>query len=121
MSFPRRRESSAMKKYYIYILASQRNGTLYIGVTNNLCRRIFEHKHVLAEGFVKKYKVKMLVYFEETENIEAAIYREKQLKHWNRKWKLRLIENNNPRWKDLSHKINMVLDPRLREDDGIYG
>ncbi len=88
--------------YYVYILASDRNGTLCIGVTNDLKRRIDEHKNGLIEGFTKKYNVYMLVYFETTENIESAITREKQLKEWQRAWKLRLIEKNNPQWEDLA-------------------
>ncbi len=90
-----------MKNYYIYILASKRNGTLYIGVTNDLIKRVYEHKNKLVEGFTKKYNIDMLVYYEVSENIESAIIREKQLKKWNRNWKLELIENFNPEWKDL--------------------
>ncbi len=82
-------------------MASQRNGTLYIGVTNDITRRVYEHRSDLIEGFTKKYKVHLLVYFEEFNNAESAIMREKQLKKWNRKWKLRLIENINPEWDDL--------------------
>ena len=88
--------------YYVYILASQRNGTLYIGVTNDLARRVYEHKNSLIEGFTKKYNVKTLVYYEMTDDIGVAINREKCLKKWNRKWKLNLIESQNPEWKDLS-------------------
>ena len=88
--------------YYVYILASKRNGTLYIGVTNNLERRMFEHKEKLVDGFTKKYNIINLVYFELTNDINSAILREKQLKKWNRKWKLDLIERDNPDWKDLS-------------------
>ena len=84
------------KSYYIYILAGKRNGTLYIGVTNNLERRIYEHKNNLLEGFTTKYKVHYLVYYEHTNSIESAIKREKQLKKWNRRWKLELIEKQNP-------------------------
>ena len=90
-----------MKSYFVYILASQRNGTLYIGVTSNIAKRIYEHKNDIAEGFTKKYKVHRLVYIEETTDVNAAILREKQLKQWKRNWKLRLIEENNPEWKDL--------------------
>ncbi|PIU57147.1 MAG: endonuclease [Deltaproteobacteria bacterium CG07_land_8_20_14_0_80_38_7] len=90
-----------MKRYFIYILASQRNGTLYIGVTNDITRRVYEHKNNLIEGFTKKYKVHLLVYFEEFQNVEAAITREKQLKRWKRSWKLRLIQTENPEWNDL--------------------
>lgn len=94
-----------MKEYYIYILASKRNGTLYIGVTNNLIRRIYEHKQNLIDGFSKKYNVHILVYFEAMTNIETAITREKQLKRWDRDWKITLIEKSNPQWKDLYHDI----------------
>jgi len=94
-----------MKYYYVYILASRRNGTLYIGVTNDLVRRIWEHKNDFVKGFTQKYKVHNLVYYEQTENIEAAINREKQLKFWHRKWKLRLIEEKNPGWRDLYTEI----------------
>ncbi|MDE3037198.1 MAG: GIY-YIG nuclease family protein [Pseudomonadota bacterium] len=94
-----------MKMYYVYILANIRNGTLYIGVTNDLIRRVCEHKNDLADGFTKKYGVHMLVWYEATENIEAAITREKQIKKWNRKWKLELIEKMNPDWKDLYEEI----------------
>lgn len=88
-------------QYYVYILASKKNGTLYIGVTSDLIKRIYEHKNDLVEGFTKKYSVHYLVHFEVTESIENAILREKQLKKWNRSWKVSLIERNNPVWKDL--------------------
>ena len=91
-----------MKNYYVYILASKRNGTLYIGVTNDLNRRMYEHKNGLVEGFTKNYNIKILVYYELTNSIESAITREKQFKKWNREWKMKLIEENNPMWKDLS-------------------
>ena len=87
--------------YWTYILSSKKNGTLYIGVTNDLSRRIFEHKNKSSEGFTKKYGVDKLVYAEEFTNINEAIFREKSLKKWNRKWKLRLIESINPTWSDL--------------------
>src|SRR5437773_2700134 len=93
------------RQFYVYILASQKNGTLYIGVTNDLIRRVNEHKNGLIEGFTKKYNVKLLVYFEATEEIEGAIQREKQMKKWNRKWKIELIEKNNPNWRDLYEDI----------------
>jgi putative endonuclease len=89
------------KNYYVYILASKRNGTLYIGVTNDLKRRIFEHKNNLMKGFTEKYNVHNLVCYEETNDINVAIEREKQLKKWNRKWKLEFIEKQNPNWNDL--------------------
>lgn len=91
--------------YYLYILASKKNGTLYIGVTNKLVKRIYEHKNELVEGFSKKYKVHDLVYFEEYKDVDEAISREKRLKKWNRAWKIKLIEINNPSWSDLYSKI----------------
>ncbi|HBM45412.1 MAG: Excinuclease ABC C subunit domain protein [Candidatus Nomurabacteria bacterium GW2011_GWF2_35_66] len=87
--------------YYVYILANNKNGTLYIGVTNNLGRRVFEHKNGLVDGFTKKYFVHNLVYYEEFVDINYAISREKQLKWWKRKWKIDLIEKENPEWQDL--------------------
>jgi putative endonuclease len=102
MSFPRKRESRNMTKpYFVYILASKRNGTLYIGVTNDLMRRVYEHKNNLINGFTQKYNVHLLVYYEQTSDIKSAIQREKRLKKWNRKWKLALIEKDNPNWVDL--------------------
>ena len=89
----------------IYILASERNGTLYIGVTSNLPKRIWEHKNHVVDGFSKKYKTDLLVYFEMHETMEAAITREKQMKKWNRAWKLELIEKDNPEWNDLYDEI----------------
>lgn len=94
-----------MKKSYVYILASDRNGTLYIGVTSNLIRRIYEHKNNLAEGFSNKYRTHLLVYYEQHNDICTAIAREKHLKKWRRKWKLRLIEETNPEWHDLYDDI----------------
>jgi putative endonuclease len=94
-----------MKTYYVYILASQRNGTLYIGVTNDLKRRIWEHKNYLVKGFTEKYGVHMLVYYEQHTDVEQALLREKQLKKWNRKWKLDLIEKQNSSWEDLYETI----------------
>lgn len=89
-------------QYYVYILSSKRNGTLYIGVTNDLKRRVYEHKNGLIDGFTKKYSIKNLVYYEQTNDIHEAILREKRLKKWNRSWKIKLIEEMNPDWKDLS-------------------
>ena len=94
-----------MGQYYVYILASQRNGTLYIGMINDLIRRIWQHKNDLVEGFTQKYGVHRLVWFEVTDTPLAAITREKQLKKWNRAWKLRLIEEMNPEWNDLYDEI----------------
>ncbi|PJA01461.1 GIY-YIG nuclease [bacterium (Candidatus Gribaldobacteria) CG_4_10_14_0_2_um_filter_41_16] len=94
-----------MNYYYVYILASKRNGTLYIGVTSDLKKRVYEHKNDLIEGFTKKYRVHMLVFYESTNDIESAIRREKQLKVWKRKWKLELIEKSNPEWRDLYNDL----------------
>jgi len=88
-------------QYYIYILASKKNGTLYVGVTSDLIKRIYEHKNELVEGFTQRYTIHNLVYFEATESIDSAIMREKQLKKWNRAWKINLIEKSNPAWNDL--------------------
>ena len=93
------------KQFFVYIMASRRNGTLYIGVTSNPAPRIWLHKHGLVEGFTKKYEVKMLVYFEPHQTAESAITREKQLKKWERAWKIRLIEQGNPEWRDLYSSI----------------
>ena len=91
--------------YFVYILASKRNGVLYIGVTNNLKRRVYEHKYNVIEGFTSKYLVHHLVYFESHQDVKYAISREKKIKKWNRNWKIRLIEKNNPKWKDLYDKL----------------
>ena len=90
------------KKYYVYFLTNWNNKVLYVGVTNNLKRRVYEHKEGLIEGFTKKYNVRKLVYFEETDDVLAAIEREKQIKKWRREKKNRLVESKNPLWKDLS-------------------
>lgn len=90
-----------MRNYFVYILASQKNGTLYIGLTNDLDRRVAEHKSKLFPGFTKKYNVVRLVYFETFTEIEEAIDREKQLKKWKRQWKIELIEKQNPSWQDF--------------------
>ncbi len=95
------------KHFYVYILASRKHGTLYIGVTNDLYRRIYEHKKGVIKGFTEKYKTHILVYYEETANPTSAIEREKQLKAWHREWKINLIEKENPEWRDLSE----ALDP----------
>ena len=98
------------EKGFVYILASKRNGTLYIGVTNDLNRRIAEHKAHINKGFTQKYNVTQLVYFESYSNFNQAIEREKQLKEWNRAWKISLIESMNPQWKDLTETIGVTLD-----------
>jgi putative endonuclease len=109
------------RNYYVYILASQKNGTLYLGVTSDLVKRIYEHKNDLVGGFTKKYKVHRLVYFETTNDVYGAIQREKQLKKWNRQWKIRLIEEKNP--PGAIYTMNCFspswycLDSRLRGND----
>ena len=94
-----------MNSYWVYILASGKNGTLYVGLTNNLVRRIYEHKEKLIKGFTKNYNVTQLVYAEEFQYINDAIHREKCIKKWNRSWKLQLIEEHNPNWLDLYNSI----------------
>lgn len=93
------------KQYYVYILANKRNGTLYTGITNDLVKKVYEHKNNLVEGFTKKYNIHMLVYYESTQNIMSAITKEKQIKAWKRTWKLNLIEKMNPDCNDLYDKI----------------
>lgn len=134
-----------MKQPAVYILASERNGTLYIGVTSDLIKRVWQHKESLADGFTKKYGVKMLVWYEQHETMESAIAKEKAMKKWLRKWKLKTIEQTNPDWHDLWPEItgekpktvvpaqagtqqnkNAVdssnpLDSRLRGNDGTLG
>ena len=92
--------------YYVYLLASDRNGTLYIGVTNDLVRRVFEHKNKITRGFTSRYGVDRLVWFEVYDHPENAITREKEIKKWRRAWKLRLIEESNPQWLDLYEQIS---------------
>ncbi len=91
--------------YYVYILAGRKNGVLYVGVTSNIIKRIFEHKNNLVEGFTNKYNVHNLVYFETFDDIKDAITREKTMKKWNRAWKIRLIEKKNKEWKDLYNEL----------------
>ena len=91
--------------YWVYILASGPGGTLYVGVTNNLVRRVYEHREKLAEGFTRKYGVDQLVYYEAHETIMSALQREKNIKHWSREWKIDLIRSLNPDWKDLFDEI----------------
>ncbi len=91
--------------HYVYILASKRNGTLYVGYTRNLIKRVYEHKNDIVKGFTNKYQVHILVYFEQFEDKEQALKKEKLLKKWQRKWKLELIEKSNPEWKDLYDEI----------------
>jgi putative endonuclease len=91
-----------MNEYFVYILTNKSNKVLYTGVTNNLERRMFEHKNKMINGFTKKYNLTKLVYLEETSDVGSALEREKQLKNWHRKWKIKLIADFNPEWKDLS-------------------
>ncbi|NQD39089.1 GIY-YIG nuclease family protein [Permianibacter sp. IMCC34836] len=87
--------------YWVYIMASNPRGTLYVGVTSELIKRVWQHKQGEADGFTRRYQIKQLVHFEESQDITAAIAREKQIKGWHRAWKLKLIEANNPDWRDL--------------------
>jgi putative endonuclease len=102
------------KTFYVYILASKRNGTIYISMTSDLEKRIWEHKNDVFEGFTKRYKVHLLVYYEDGGDAFNTIQREKQIKKWNRTWKIRLIEKHNPQWKDLYDEENGIL-PLPRE------
>ncbi len=94
-----------MKRFYVYILSNKRNGTLYTGVTSDLLKRVYEHKNDLIDGFSKRYGIHDLVWYEMHETAESAISGEKQIKKWNRKWKLDLIDNSNPFWEDLYEKL----------------
>jgi putative endonuclease len=94
------------KEFWVYILSSKRNGALYIGVTSDLAQRVWQHKNKMVEGFTLKYNVDKLVYCEPFADAESAIAREKQMKKWKRNWKVRLIEEGNPEWKDLYEEIN---------------
>jgi putative endonuclease len=91
--------------FFVYILASRRNGTLYIGMTDNLARRLWEHQNGIVPGFTKKYSIKTLVWHEVHESRESAFQRERQIKKWNRAWKLALIERTNPTWQDLAKEL----------------
>ena len=104
-----------MNHYHVYIMSSFR-GTLYVGVTNDLARRVYEHRHKLMEGFTQKYNVSKLVYYEDTSDVESAIVREKQIKGWLRKKKIALIESLNPYWTDLAEEwyAHPSPDPSLR-------
>ena len=96
-----------MGQYFVYMLASKRNGTLYIGVTNNLLKRVHQHKNDIEEGFTRKYNVHSLVYYEVFNRIQDAITREKQMKKWKRQWKMELIEKSNPNWEDLFESLSI--------------
>jgi putative endonuclease len=94
-----------MKQFYVYILAGSRRGTLYIGVTSDLVKRIYEHKNDVVDGFTKKYQVHSLVYYEVANDAASALTREKQIKKWKRIWKIELIEKSNSEWKDLYYDL----------------
>ena len=94
------------KNYYVYIISNNGRTVFYTGITNNLIRRTYEHKNGVIEGFSKKYKLKYLLYFEQTDDVSSAISREKQLKNWHRQWKINLIKQTNPDMKDLDAEIN---------------
>jgi putative endonuclease len=100
--------------YYVYILAKKRNSTFYVGVTNNLIRRVYEHKEGLAAGFTKKYGIKLLVYYECHTDIREAIRREKLIKRWKRSFKMQAIERMNPDWDDLYYELTQQPDPAMR-------
>ena len=91
--------------YYIYIMSNKPNGVLYVGVTNDLIRRVYEHRNHLVKGFTARYNLEMLVWFEQTDDVNSAIAREKQLKNWHRQWKIELIVQLNPNWRDLYESI----------------
>jgi putative endonuclease len=95
------RKGKSLSQYFVYILTNVHNSVLYIGVTGDLERRMFEHKKKMVEGFTKRYNLKKLVYYEETSDVQSALAREKQLKNWRRDWKIKLIDGFNPEWKDL--------------------
>ncbi len=94
-----------MRDYYIYILSNKKNGTLYLGVTNNLVKRVYEHKQNFVEGFTKRYNIHRLVYYEQSNDSYSAIQLEKRIKKWKREWKIELIERFNPGWKDLYYDL----------------
>jgi putative endonuclease len=109
------------KQPTVYMLASERNGTLYIGVTSNLVGRTWQHREHIIDDFTKRYGITVLVWYELHPTMESAILREKQIKKWNRSWKLRLIQETNPRWMDLWTEIigeSVGMDSRLRGNDG---
>ena len=103
------------KLYFVHILANRKNGPIYIGVTSDLLKRVYEHKNKLVDGFTKKYNIHQLVFYEATESIESAVIREKQMKKWNREWKVNLIEKFNPEWNDLYDNLLVGGFPPSRE------
>ncbi len=106
-----------MKNYYVYIMATEKGGTLYVGVTSDLLKRIHQHKDDLVAGFTSKYGVHRLVYYEQTEDVESALSREKRIKKWRRRWKIELIERANPGWRDLYCELSGQMDSRFRGND----
>lgn len=107
--------------YYIYFLTNHKNGTLYIGMSNDLKRRIFEHKNGLIEGFTKKYGLNRLVHFEVYQYVQEAIVREKRMKKWKRQWKIELIEEENPNWNDLAQDwYNLWIPHQVRNDKNSF-
>ena len=98
-------ETRLVREYYVYILASRPGGALYVGVTNNLVRRVYEHKNGMVPGHTKRYRINKLVYFEQYPDVRNAIQREKNMKHWPRVYKTRLIGSSNPSWRDLYPEI----------------
>lgn len=101
--------------YFVYIMTDKMYGTLYIGMTNNLERRVYEHKIGVYDGFTKKYNLHMLVWFDSTNDVQSALHYEKKLKKWNRTWKIRLVQEKNPDWKDLSNLFSDQGFPPTRE------
>jgi len=110
-----------MKQYYVYILASKKKGTLYTGVTNDLRKRVWEHKNNVIEGFTKRYGVHNLVYYERYNDIGSAVTREKQIKAWKRQWKIDLIEKSNPDWNDLYDNEDARLSFLRKQESTTYG
>jgi len=100
-------DHTALTSYYVYILASRKNGTLYTGVKNAIARRIREHREGIVEGFIRKFRIKRVVYFEHHPDAVIAIQRERNIKHWPRRWKIALIEQDNPDWNDLYGSLNL--------------
>jgi putative endonuclease len=95
-----------MRNFYVYMLVNKKGGIFYTGITSNLPKRIYEHKNELADGFTKKYNIKILVYYEVYDDFDNAVRREKRLKRWNRDWKIKAVEEMNPEWKDLYYGLN---------------
>lgn len=103
--------------YAVYIMTNQKHGTLYVGMTNDLPRRVLEHQQGMVDGFTRKYRLQRLVYAEQYQWVQEAIAREKQLKHWKRAWKLKLVDDMNPEWRDLFAGQQPIMDARLRGHD----